>query len=89
MITSSPYENVKVQSYPKLLIELSLNESQVPYWEGAKLAGKIREMKTNDSVVLLKTSMSARHSGSSARYDRLKEAAFDYAHTPTQVGIIK
>lgn len=87
MIKYSPYDNVKAQNYPNMLIETSLNDSQVPYWEGAKLAAKIREMKTGDGVILLKTNMGAGHGGSSGRYDRLKEVAFDYAYALSQVGI--
>ena len=89
MITYSPYDNVKAQNYPNMLIEVSLNDSQVPYWEGAKWAAKIREMKTDKNIVLLKTNMGAGHGGSSGRYDRLKEVAFDYAYALTQVGITK
>jgi oligopeptidase B len=89
MVRYSPYDNVKAQPYPNMLIEVSLNDSQVPYWEGSKFAAKIREMKTNDSVILLKTNMGAGHGGSSGRYDRLKEVAFDYAYALTQVGITK
>jgi oligopeptidase B len=89
MVQYSPYENVKAQKYPNMLIEISLNDSQVPYWEGAKLAAKIRELKTDDNTVLLKTNMGAGHGGSSGRYDRLKEIAFDYAYALTQVGITK
>ena len=50
MVQYSPYENVKAQHYPNMLIEISLNDQQVPYWEGAKFAAKIREMKTDDNV---------------------------------------
>lgn len=89
MITYSPYDNVKAQAYPNMLIEVSLNDSQVPYWEGAKWAAKLRDMKTDSNVILLKTNMGAGHGGSSGRYDRLKEVAFDYAYALTQVGIIK
>ncbi|MCU1288785.1 MAG: protease 2 [Acidobacteria bacterium] len=89
MIQYSPYENVKAQNYPNMLVEISLNDSQVPYWEGAKLVAKIRELKTNDSIILLKTNMGAGHGGSSGRYDRLKEVAFDYAYALTEVGITK
>ncbi|MCY7377127.1 MAG: S9 family peptidase, partial [Pyrinomonadaceae bacterium] len=67
MIKYSPYDNVKTQNYPNMLIETSLNDSQVPYWEGAKLAAKIRQMKTGDGVILLKTNMGAGHGGSSGR----------------------
>ena len=89
MVQYSPYDNVKAQGYPNMLIEISLNDSQVPYWEGAKFAAKIREMKTNDNIILLKTNMGAGHGGSSGRYDRLKEVAFDYAYALSQVGITK
>ncbi len=89
MIKYSPYENVKKQSYPNMLVEISLNDSQVPYWEGAKFAAKVREMKTDKNIVLLKTNMGAGHGGSSGRYDRLKEVAFDYAYALSQVGITK
>ena len=89
MITYSPYENVKPQNYPNMLVEVSLNDSQVPYWEGAKWAAKIREVKTGDGVILLKTNMGAGHGGASGRYDRLKEVAFEYSYALTQVGITK
>jgi oligopeptidase B len=89
MYSYSPYDNVKAQAYPNMLVEISLNDSQVPYWEGAKFAAKVREMNTGDSVILLKTNMGAGHGGSSGRYDRLKEVAFDYAYALTEVGITK
>ncbi|HMS10478.1 MAG TPA: prolyl oligopeptidase family serine peptidase, partial [Pyrinomonadaceae bacterium] len=89
MYSYSPYDQIKKMAYPNMLVEVSLNDSQVPYWEGAKYAAKIREYKTNDSVVLLKTNMGAGHGGSSGRYDRLKEVAFEYAYALTQVGITK
>ncbi|HKP70836.1 MAG TPA: S9 family peptidase [Pyrinomonadaceae bacterium] len=89
MVTYSPYDNVKAQNYPNMLVEISLNDSQVPYWEGAKFTAKVREMKTDNNTILLKTNMGAGHGGSSGRYDRLKEVAFDYAYALTQVGITK
>lgn len=89
MIRYSPYENIKAQKYPNMLVEVSLNDSQVPYWEGAKFVAKVREMKTDNNVVMLKTNMGAGHGGASGRYDRLKEIAFDYAYALTQVGITK
>ncbi|MGI9036358.1 MAG: S9 family peptidase [Pyrinomonadaceae bacterium] len=87
MIRYSPYDNVKAQNYPNMLIEVSLNDSQVPFWEGAKLAAKINAMKTNDAQILLKTNMGAGHGGSSGRYDALREQAFNYAYILRQVGI--
>jgi len=89
MIQYSPYDNVKPQNYPNMLIEVSLNDSQVPYWEGAKFAAKVREMNTDSNPILLKTNMGAGHGGSSGRYDRLKEIAFDYAYALSEVGITK
>lgn len=89
MVKYSPYDNVKAQNYPNMLIEVSLNDSQVPYWEGAKWAAKLRELKTDNNTVLLKTNMGAGHGGASGRYDRLKEIAFEYAYALKQVGITK
>ena len=89
MYSYSPYDNVKPLNYPNMLIEVSLNDSQVPYWEGAKWAAKLRDMKTGDNTILLKTNLGAGHGGASGRYDRLKEIAFDYAYALTQVGITK
>lgn len=89
MVQYSPYDNVKARAYPNMLIEVSLNDSQVPYWEGAKWAAKLREMNTSSNPILLKTNMGAGHGGASGRYDRLKEIAFEYAYALTQVGIEK
>ncbi len=89
MIRYSPYENIKAQNYPNMLVEISLNDSQVPYWEGAKFTARLRDVKTDSNTILLKTNMGAGHGGSSGRYDRLKEVAFDYAYALSQVGITK
>ena len=89
MYTYSPYENVQAKKYPNMLVEISLNDSQVPYWEGAKYVAKLRDQKKDDNTILLKTNMGAGHGGSSGRYDRLKEIAFDYVYALTQVGILK
>jgi oligopeptidase B len=89
MYSYSPYDQIKAKDYPNMLVEVSLNDSQVPYWEGAKYVARLREMKTDDNIILLKTNMGAGHGGSSGRYDRLKEIAFDYAYALTQVGIAK
>ena len=89
MMKYSPYDNIKAQNYPNMLIETSLNDSQVMYWEAAKYAAKLRATKTGDNILLLKTNMGAGHGGASGRYDRLKEIAFDYAYALSQVGITK
>ena len=85
----SPYDNVGAKNYPAMLVEVSLNDSQVPYWEGAKLVAKLRAMKTDQNLLLLKSNLGAGHGGSSGRYDALQEAAFDYAFVLSQMGITK
>ena len=80
MMKYSPYDNVKAQKYPAMLVQISLNDSQVPYWEGAKFAAKIRAMKTDTNPLLVKANMGAGHGGASGRYDALRETAFTYAY---------
>ena len=87
MAKYSPYDNIGKKNYPAQLIKVSLNDSQVPYWEGAKFAAKMRVMKTDNNPLLLKTNMGAGHGGSSGRYDYLREVAFDYAFMLWQMGI--
>jgi len=89
MIRYSPYDNVKPQPYPAMLIKVSVNDSQVPYWEGTKLAAKLRAMKTDSNPLLLKVNFGAGHGGSSGRYDALRETAFNWAFALRQVGINK
>lgn len=89
MIRYSPYDNVTAQDYPDLLVMISVNDSQVPYWEGAKFVAKVREMMTGNSTVLLKANMGGGHGGASGRYDQLKETAFTYAFALTRVGITR
>ena len=85
MIQYSPYDNVKAQRYPAMLVEVSFNDSQVPYWEGTKFVAKLRATKTDSNTLLLKANLGAGHGGSSGRYDRLKEIAFEYAFFLNQV----
>jgi len=83
----SPYDNITKKDYPAMLVKVSLNDSQVPYWEGTKLVAKLRAMKTDSNPLLLKVNFGAGHGGASGRYDALKEAAFDYAFMLWQMGI--
>src|SRR5687767_12352919 len=83
----SPYDNVGKKNYPATLVKVSVNDSQVPYWEGAKLVAKMRAMKTDDNPLLLKVNFGAGHGGASGRYDALRETAFDYAFMLWQMGI--
>jgi oligopeptidase B len=85
----SPYDNIEAKNYPNILVRTSLNDSQVMYWEPAKYVAKLRAMKTDKNVLLLKTNMGAGHGGASGRYDALRETAFDYAYILSQVGITK
>jgi oligopeptidase B len=75
----SPYDNVEAKNYPNLLITAGLNDPRVKYWEPAKWAAKLRELKTDNNILLLKTNMGAGHGGASGRYESLKELAFEYA----------
>lgn len=87
MKSYSPYDNVKAQDYPHLLIIAGLNDSRVKYWEPAKWAAKLRELKTDNNLLLLKTNMGAGHGGASGRYESLKEAAFEYAFVLDRLGL--
>ncbi|HYV83207.1 MAG TPA: S9 family peptidase [Pyrinomonadaceae bacterium] len=87
MKTYSPYDNIAKKDYPATLVKVSLNDSQVPYWEGTKLVAKLRTMKTDHNPLLLKVNFGAGHGGASGRYDALRETAFDYAFMLWQMGI--
>jgi oligopeptidase B len=88
MMAYSPYDNIAAKAYPNMLVKTSFNDSQVMYWEPAKYVAKMRALRTDHNVLILKTNLSpAGHGGTSGRYDRLKEDAFDYAFLLTQMGI--
>jgi oligopeptidase B len=87
MKTYSPYDNITKKDYPAMLVKVSLNDSQVPYWEGAKLVAKLRALKTDHNPLLLKVNFGAGHGGASGRYDALREVAFDYSFMLWQMGI--
>ena len=82
----SPYDQVKAQAYPPMLITGGLNDPRVTYWEPAKWAAKLRATKTDDNLLLLKINMGAGHGGKSGRWDRLHEVAEAYAFVLTQIG---
>jgi oligopeptidase B len=87
MLQYSPYDNLKKTVYPAMLVKTSFNDSQVMYWEPAKYTAKLRALKTDGNVLLLKTNMAAGHGGASGRYEHLHEIAFDYAFVLTQLGV--
>jgi len=74
----SPYDNVEAKAYPHLLITAGLNDPRVTYWEPAKWTAKLRLLKTDNNLLLLKTNMDSGHAGSSGRYEYLKEVALEY-----------
>src|SRR5690606_31722698 len=75
----SPYDNVKAQDYPNILVMTGLHDSQVQYFEPAKWVAKLRDMKTNDNILLLKANMDAGHGGATGRFQHLREVALQYA----------
>jgi oligopeptidase B len=87
MLQYSPYDNVQDMDYPTILVTTSLNDPRVAYWEPAKWTAKMRAMKTDDNLLLLKTNMEAGHGGASGRYEFLKEIAFEYVFILNHFGI--
>ena len=79
MLSYSPYDQVKAQDYPNVLVTTGLHDSQVQYFEPAKWVAKLREYKTDDNLLLFKVDMSAGHGGASGRFKRLKKSALEYA----------
>ena len=79
MKSYSPYDNVEKKEYPNILITTGLHDSQVQYWEPAKWIAKLRDLKTDDNLLLLSTEMEAGHGGASGRFKRNKETAKEYA----------
>ena len=86
MLSYSPYDNIKEQDYPAMLVTAGLHDSQVQFWEPVKYTAKLREYKTDNNPLYLSTNMKAGHSGDSGRYGRLKETAVTFAFILTQAG---
>ena len=83
----SPYDQVKAQAYPPIMVTAGLNDPRVTYWEPAKWVARLREMKTNDAELVLKTNMGAGHGGKSGRFESLKETAEEFAFILWQLGV--
>lgn len=87
MKSYSPYDNVQRQDYPNILITTGLNDPRVAFWEPAKWTAKLRALKTDRNLLLLKTDMGAGHGGASGRYERIRETALIYAFTLGTMGL--
>jgi len=86
LLSYSPYDNVKAQAYPAMLVTAGLNDPRVTYWEPAKWVARLRATRTNDSLLLLKTNMGAGHGGKSGRFESLREDAQEYTFLISQTG---
>ncbi|MBA7533829.1 Protease 2 [subsurface metagenome] len=87
MKSYSPYDNVAAKEYPSILITAGLNDSRVQYWEATKWTAKLRALKTDNNLLLLKINMGSGHLGASGRYDFLKDIAFEFAFILNLFGI--
>ena len=79
MLSYSPYDQVKKQAYPNMLVTTGYWDSQVQYWEPAKWVARLRDMKTDDNILIMDVNMTAGHGGASGRFERLKTTALEYA----------
>lgn len=79
MVSYSPYDQVKAQDYPNMLVTTGYWDSQVQYWEPAKWVAKLRDMKTDKNILIMDVNMTAGHGGASGRFERLKTTALEYA----------
>jgi len=84
----SPYDNVKAKAYPHMYVTAGLNDPRVGYWEPAKWVARLRALKTDDNILVLKTNMGAGHFGSSGRYNQLREEAECYAFLLDKLGVV-
>lgn len=89
MLSYSPYDQVRAQAYPPMLVSAGLNDPRVTYWEPAKWVAKLRATRTNDATLLLRTNMGAGHGGKSGRWGALREDAEEFAFVLTQLGVEK
>ncbi len=88
MLSYSPYDNIAPKAYPHIMVTTGLNDTQVPYWEPAKMVAKMRDQRTDKSkMLILKTEMEVGHGGKNGRYDYLKEDAISFAFIFKILGI--
>ena len=89
MLGYSPYDNIKAQNYPNMLVTGGINDSQVLFHEPAKYVAKLRKMKTDDNLLLLRMNMKSGHGGATGRYDGIRDTALEHAFLLNSVGIFK
>jgi oligopeptidase B len=89
ILSYSPYDNITPQDYPNMLVTGGINDSQVLFHEPAKYTAKLRSMKTDNNILLLKMNMESGHGGATGRYEGIKDTAFDFAFILNRVGIDK
>ena len=89
MLSYSPYDNIRAQNYPNMLVTGGLNDSQVLFHEPLKYVAKLRSMKTDDNILILHMDMDSGHGGATGRYDSIKDTAFEFAFILNRVGIAK
>lgn len=87
MLSYSPYDNVEAKEYPAMLVTTGYHDSQVQYWEPAKWVAKLREMKTDDNLLLFQIQMDFGHGGASGRFQWIKDLALEYAFIFDQLNI--
>ena len=89
MLSYSPYDNIRAQNYPNILVTGGINDSQVLFHEPAKYTAKLRSFKTDDNILILHMNMDSGHGGATGRYDSIKDTAFEFAFILNRVGINK
>ena len=89
MLSYSPYDNIKAQKYPNMLVTGGINDSQVLFHEPTKYTAKLRSLKTDDNILILHLNMDSGHGGATGRYDGIKDTAFELAFILNRVGIAK
>jgi oligopeptidase B len=87
MLAYSPYDQIRPQAYPPLLVTAGLHDPRVQYWEPAKWVARLRHLRTNDAPLYLKTNMEAGHFDAAGRFESLRETALEYAFILDQSGL--
>jgi len=87
LLSYSPYDNIVTREYPPMLVSGGINDPRVTYWEPAKWTAKMRELKTDDNLLIMRINMGAGHFANSGRYGRLRDYAEEYAFALRSHGV--